>query len=94
MITRSNRDVDAAAEQLTTDATVTSQIGFILQGGPANATGLVYVSTNPSLTAGTADATDGFPLAAGQSEFFPVKKASDLYVFGSTTNLVVFFYGL
>lgn len=92
MTTGSNLDVDASAEPLTSDTT-TFINGVVVKAGPGNGSGIVYISTNPSVTAGTADATDGFPLSAGETVSFAVDRADKIYVIGSTTNLKVFYLG-
>jgi len=55
-----------------------------LQGGvqlvaDADNTGVVYVGTRSNLTAGTADATDGFPLSAGEALFIPANSESEIH---------------
>jgi len=56
----------------------------------ANAnTGIVYVG-NSDVTANTADATDGFELAAGESVMIEIDNPNKIYVFASVANQKVF----
>lgn len=84
----SNRDIDATAEQITT-ASVPALHGVWVKADPANGAGIVYLG-NSDVTAGTTDATDGWPLAAGQEAFVRVNNANKVYGIGSTTNLIVY----
>jgi len=52
---------------------------------------IVYVGTRSTLTAGTANATDGFPLSAGDSIFLPVRKESDVYCIADAVSQQVYF---
>jgi hypothetical protein len=52
--------------------------------------GTVYVG-NADVTAGSADATDGFPLAPGARLFLPLDDPSKVYVRGSASGQTVFF---
>lgn len=94
----SNLDIDQTAERLLPDDTFTScPNGVLVQGGPGNSTGLVYVGFSDAVTAGSTAATDGFPLAAGQvwtipPVLVPNGDASNIWVIGSTTNLKAFYY--
>jgi hypothetical protein len=60
---------------------------------PASNTGgsTVYVGNNSAVTAGTAGATDGFPLAPGDSITIPVSDPAQLWCIGSTSSLKAFF---
>jgi hypothetical protein len=53
-------------------------------------TGTVYVG-NADVTAGSADDTDGFPLAPGARLFLPLDDPSKVYVRGSAAGQTVFF---
>lgn len=57
----------------------------------ADNAGTVYVG-NSDVTADAADATDGFPLAAGEGLFVPLRDPSDVYVLGSEAGQKVFFF--
>ena len=83
----SNRDVDAAAEVLTATSFF-CQHGVLLKADSTNA-GIIYVGLS-DVTAGTASATDGFPLSAGDTLFVEVANPNLLYVFASTTNQVIY----
>lgn len=54
-------------------------------------TGVVYVGLRPTLTAGTAASTDGFPLAAGETLFVPAAKESDLKFIASAAAQKIYF---
>ena len=51
---------------------------------PTN-TGIIYVGAS-GVTADSADATDGWPLYAGDSMTLPVNNANVVYVIASTAN--------
>lgn len=63
--------------------------GIELIAAATNAAGIVYVG-NADVTAGSAEATDGFPLAAGARLFIPIERVSSIHLIGSTTGLKVF----
>jgi hypothetical protein len=63
--------------------------GVQLKAASAN-TGTVYVG-NSDVTADSADATDGFPLAPGEGLFLPVEDPTRVYVVGSAAGQKVFF---
>jgi hypothetical protein len=79
--------IGATALQLTSSPT-SCQSGVLIRADKAN-TGTVYVGP-AAVTAGTADATDGFPLAAGDIIFIPVVDASLVFAIGSATGQRVF----
>lgn len=81
----SNLDVDTTAEQLPSQA---ASFGVTVKAGSAN-TGIVYVGKS-DVTAGTTDATDGFPLDAGESITLPLNNANLIYVIGSANNQKVY----
>jgi hypothetical protein len=64
--------------------------GVQLKADAANSS-TVYVG-NADLTADTADATDGFPLAAGEGLFVPVDDVSKVYVRGGAAGQKVFWF--
>lgn len=84
----SNRDVDTAAEQLTTTSSVALQ-GVLIRADTSN-TGVVYVGFSSSVTAGTTDATDGMPLLAGESLEVEIRDPSTIYVIASANNQIVY----
>ena len=83
----SNRDVDTAAEALTsTSFTATKGVTVVAD---RDNTGIVYVG-NSDVTAGTTAATDGFPLGSGESVTLEVNNPNLLYVIGSANNQIVY----
>lgn len=52
----------------------------------AGNSGVVYVGVRATLTAGSANATDGFPLSAGDTVFLPVSKESEVQLIGSASG--------
>lgn len=83
----SNRDIDALAEQITSTS-FACKFGLLLRGSPDNS-GIIYIG-NSDVTAGTTDATDGMPLQAGESMWFPCSNSNIPYAIGSTTNQIVY----
>ncbi|MHB1033226.1 MAG: hypothetical protein ACYC35_23935 [Pirellulales bacterium] len=63
--------------------------GVQIKAAAANS-GTVYVGQS-DVTADAADATDGFPLAAGEALFLPVDDPSKVYLVASTAGQKVFF---
>jgi hypothetical protein len=57
----------------------------------AGNSGKVYVG-NSDVTAGSADATDGFELSASQGLFVPAQDASTVWVIGSAGGQKVFWF--
>lgn len=89
-----SKAVDGSAVQLSASEQ-TPAYGFTIKAGTANS-GVVYVGVNSNVTAGTAAATDGVPLAAGDSIFIPKAIASDvtgIYCIGSAAGQKVFVIG-
>jgi hypothetical protein len=66
--------------------------GVQLKADAANSS-TVYVG-NADLTADTADATDGFPLAAGEGLFVPVDDVNKIYVRGGASGQKVFWFAV
>lgn len=85
--TQSNRDVDTSAEQ---GPSIAASFGVTVRADPDN-TGTVYVGLDSGITAGTTDATDGFPLQAGQSITLPVANANQIWVIGGAANQIVYY---
>ncbi len=83
----SNRDIDTTAEQLTATS-FSAKFGVLVRADSAN-TGTIFIG-NSDVTAGTTDATDGFPLAAGEAKSFPVDNPNKLYAIGSATNQIAY----
>jgi hypothetical protein len=78
--------VGATALQLVA-ASLPIQVGIEIKAAATNA-GTIYVG-NSDVTAGGTDATDGFPLAAGERLFLAVDDVFKVWVIGSTTGLAV-----
>lgn len=83
----SNRDVDTTAEQINSSSVVALH-GVWLAAHPDNP-GIVYIG-NSDVTAGTTDATDGWPLHPGREAFFRVNNVNLLYGRGDAANNIVF----
>lgn len=64
--------------------------GVQVRAATTNA-GIVYVGTRENLTAGTADATDGYPLSAGDTVFIPCDAESEVRAIASATSQKLFF---
>ncbi len=83
--------VGASAEQLTS-STYKCKNGVIVKASSDN-TGKVYIGDSSAVTAGTADATDGFELSAGHSITIPVDKPSRIWLIGSAASQKVYWLG-
>jgi len=83
-VTGSKSDIDTTPTRLSSDTTKVVNNGVQLLAASDN-TDVVYVGYTSNMTAGTADATDGFPLVAGAALCIPCRHVSDIYVM-STTN--------
>jgi hypothetical protein len=80
--------IGTTAVQLTTTSAHAPR-GVQIKASVANS-GTVYVG-NSDVTAGSADATDGFPLGAGDALFLPIDDPSKVYLVGSAAGQIVFF---
>jgi hypothetical protein len=80
--------IGTSAVQLTTTS-MHAPRGVQIKAALANS-GTVYVG-NSDVTAGAADATDGFPLAPGEALFVPIDDPSKVYVVGTAAGQVVHF---
>ncbi|HVU87345.1 MAG TPA: hypothetical protein VHD36_08485 [Pirellulales bacterium] len=56
-------------------------------------TATVYVG-HANLTTDTSDATDGFPLKAGEALFVPVNDASKIFVASTAANQKIFWFAI
>jgi hypothetical protein len=83
--------VGTTAVALTTTS-VTATKGVQLRAADAN-TGVVYVGKS-TVTTDSADATDGYPLAAGESLFVPVDDASKIYLRATAASQKVFWFAI
>ena len=84
------KSVDGTAVVLSVSV-VPLRNGVVVKAASTNP-GTVYVGGS-TVTANTADATDGLPLAAGESVMVEVEKVSLLYAIGSAAGQKVFFIG-
>ncbi len=67
--------------------------GIQILASSAN-TDTLYVGYSASMTANSADLTDGFPLVAGSAIFLPCRQASDIYIMStSNPSQVIWFLG-
>ena len=87
--TGSNLDIDTGAEQLIATSHVAKE-GVLLKADAANA-GIIYVGSSSAVTAGSAAATDGFPLSAGDGLVLGVSNANKVYAVASEANQKLFF---
>jgi hypothetical protein len=78
--------IGATAVRLTTTSLHATR-GVQLKAAATN-TGTLYVG-NSDVTAGTVEATDGFPLTAGEALFVPVDDPSKVYLIGSAAGQAV-----
>lgn len=88
----SKSSIGATALQLTATATPITPDGIALRSDPAN-TGYLFVGSSSAVTAGTSDATDGFPMKPGETLHFGKSLSQDvsyLYVIASTTGQRIF----
>ena len=83
----SNRNVDTAIIALTS-VSVTTDKGVVVKADAANA-GIIYVG-NSDVTAGDTEATDGFPLSAGDSVTIDVDNPNKISVIASQVDQVVY----
>mgnify|MGYP001586299131 CR=1 FL=1 len=77
-----------AVQMLATDTKI--QKGVVVKADNNNS-GIVYVGKSASVTAGSADATDGFPLYPGDSVKLDVGNLNLVYLIGSAAGQKVFF---
>lgn len=87
----SNRDIDTTAEQITSTS-YAAKFGVLIKASPLN-TGTVYIG-NSDVTAGTTDATDGFPLLPGETVLIKVNNANIPYAIGSANNQIVYWFAV
>jgi len=67
--------------------------GVLIKAANGNS-GTIYVGTSSSVTADSADATDGFELAAGGSVVVEVQDPSNVFVIASEAGQKVFWTGV
>lgn len=83
--------IGASALQLTSTSSRVSK-GVVVKAAVGNS-GKVYVGLS-NVTADSADATDGFELAAGESIAMEIDDPSKVYVIGSAASQKVFWFGI
>ena len=66
--------------------------GVLVKAHSSN-TGIVFLG-NSDVTADSADATDGYPLSAGESVFLSAANVNMIYAIGSANDQVVFWIAL
>lgn len=86
-----NRDIDTTAEQITSTS-FACKFGVLLKASHLN-TGTVYIG-NSDVTAGTTDATDGFPLMPGESVLAKVNNTNIPYAIGSANNQIIYWFAV
>jgi hypothetical protein len=89
----SKNDVGGTAEALSADDTILLN-GLTLKANLLNTAGhAVWVGDADTVTPGTTEATDGFPLYPGESISLPIDQASRVFVVSSTTAQKVHWVG-
>jgi hypothetical protein len=86
----SHRTLGSTAAKLISSATPVTR-GVLVKAASGN-NAVVFIG-GASVTADSTAATDGYPLAAGEREFFWCDDISKLYGVTSGTNQKVFFWG-
>lgn len=81
--------VGTSAVQLAASSTPATR--GVLVRAPHDNSGTVFVGSSTSVTADSADATDGLPLAPGESLLIKVNDANKVYVIANATGQKVFF---
>lgn len=81
--------IGTTVAQLSSSTRVLS-LGVQCLAAPGNSN-VVYIGTKSNLTAGSNDATDGFPLAAGSSILLPAGSESEVYIIGGAASQVLHF---
>lgn len=86
--TGATSSISTSAVQMT-DTSTPCVRGVLVKAADANA-GKVFVGASSEVTNGSADATDGLELGAGQSLFIPIDNANKIYLIGSAASQKVF----
>lgn len=86
-----NSDIDTSAERLK-DAHIPCVFGVLVVAHKDNA-GIVYVGPI-GVTAESADATDGMPLAANERIFIEIDNLNKVYVIASVANQKAFYLAI
>ena len=97
-LTGRKSSIGTSAVQMTSTSLV-PQYGVSIKAAAAN-TGKVYVGLSNAVTADSADATDGYELAAGNEVFLPAfalqsgssNNINTIYLIGSASSQKVFFF--
>jgi len=85
-------NIGTTAVRLTTTSN-RSKRGVLVKAAADN-TGTVYVGTSSSVTADSADSTDGFELSAGDSVVVEIDDPSNVYMIASASGQKVFWVGV
>lgn len=89
IVTGRKSSIGATALQLTTADTPASK-GVLVKASAKNASGSYLYAGPSTITADSADSTDGFELSPGDAVTIPVDNVNKVYVIGSTTGLKAF----
>lgn len=84
-----SKSIGTSAAFLVTNAATRCLKGVQIKCADGNA-GTVYIGKS-DVTANTAAATDGYPLAAGEELFVPTDDAADVFAIASQASQTVFF---
>ena len=79
------KTVGVTAVALVSSQSVRGNTGVEIYSDAANE-GVIYVGSRSTVTANSADATDGFPIAAGKSILIPIRNPNDIYVIASEAS--------
>ncbi len=82
------KTVGTSAVQFST-TTVNAPNGVYVKAAPGNS-GVVYVGASNAVTAGTTDATDGYPLSAGEEVFVPINDLKKVWLIASASSQKAF----
>ena len=87
--TGAKSSVGTSAVQMTSSS-VKAPLGVTVKAANNNS-GTVYVGSSSSVTAGTADSTDGFELGPGESITILVDNTNKVWLIGSAAGQKVFY---
>lgn len=82
-----NSNIDQTAVQITT-VSVLTRYGVLIKASNANS-GIIYIG-NSDVTKDSADATDGFQLAAGETITIEIDNVNKIYAIGSADNQIAY----
>lgn len=87
-IVTGRKSVTTSAAKLQSTASKTCELGVRIKADPNN-TAAVFVGFAATVTADSADATDGYPLYAGQEIVVPANYATSIYLIAASGTLKV-----